>query len=517
MPTLFQDSDRPGFCGSQHGNARVTIYRRGNAELRIPATPLPLDGRTERDPNPTITSLTVQNTMAQGGSFQVSMKLPEGQHLLDLCTDDDWVDIELGINGTYWHVMRGLIDEVRESASASGSGVTSRSAMISGQSFQKVWASTPMWHSATRAENLGGAELQGIAGIGLDVPGTIASFLFDYTNSIAQRERSSVAMPLAMPGVRSDFADSWAQDETGFNDDDIPRVNLLRNSFFPNQNVWEVAQSWADPYFCEVYTDILPAAPTEPSDRPPDRLGRVQRVNAESAYSRLGSDPASLRRGLPTDQSAMTLVVRNKPFISVAYAGSYLLGRESPWFSLPMTTVPYQHVVQTDIGRSGYERFNAFMCAAQFADAGRSVSVRDVSLPLWNVDDMRQHGIRIMDCVTNYEPRQAGQGATVDSTTFARRLRTKLRDWYAAASYYLNGSVTFGRGVPDLRVGTRLRLTGSNPSDQLTAYVEQVSHTFSPGGGVRTQAGITRGYRGTDAEHLALLATLVTQYSAPEG
>ena len=517
MTYSIQSTGQPGYCGSEHGHVRVTIYRRGDALLGIPATPLPLDGRTERDPNPSVVSLTVQNAMSQGATFQISLKVPEGQSLLRMCTDDDWVDIELGINGTFWHVMRGLIDEVRESAAAGGSGVTSRSAMIAGTSFQKVWTSTPMWFSATRAENLGGIELQGISGIGFDVPGTIASFLFDYTNSVAQQQRSSVALPPGMPGVAGDFADAWTQDETGFNDDDIPRINLLRNAFFPNQNVWEVASSWADPYFCEMYTDILPAAPTAPSDRPPDRMGRVQRVNAESAYSRLGSDPASLRRGLPATDSAMTLVVRNKPFISVEYAGSNLLGRQSPWFSLPMTEVPYQHVVQTDLGRSGYERFNAFMCAAQFADSGRSMSVRDVSLPLWNVADMRQHGIRIMDCVTNYEPKQAGTGATVDSTTFARRLRTKLRDWYEASSFYLQGSVVFGRGYPDIRVGTRLRLVGQTLEDQVTAYVETVSHTYSAGSGVRTQVGITRGYRGGDSEHLALLATLASQYSAPEG
>jgi hypothetical protein len=518
---LFPPKNQGGFAGSEHGSVRATIYRRGDTIFNIESSPIYLDGQTQQSDNPSILSAQIQNAFGSGGSFQISLKCQNGVNLLELIEDDDWVDIELGRNGVYYHVMRGLVDEVRQSISVSGSGATSSNYLIAGQSFQKIWAQTPLWFSSKLAENLGTGDkttqlFQYLQGTLRNVPGTIASFLFDYTNKVAQDGRSSVAMPPGMPGVKRNFAGSWRQDETHFSDQDAPRVNILRNNFFPSQNIWEVASQWSDPYFCEMFTDILPAVPSRPSGRPVDIGGTPQFINAASAISALGLSSPIAPLGLPINRTAMTLVIRNKPFINMSFNNSSRVGMASDWFSLPMYSIPKQHIVATDLGKNGYERANAFFCASLIQNGGNDAPTNDLAVPSWSVPDMRVHGLRTMDTVTRYQAASTGLPG-FDANALQRRLRSRLRDWYMANSTYQSGTVTLGRGYPEIHIGTRLRLIGNTEAEQKTFYIESVAHSYSAVQGLRTTVGVTRGYEGTDKSHLKNLSAILSTYTIPFG
>lgn len=524
MTSLFANassSGRPGLQGQDHGHIRATIYPRSGDALVLSTEPIYLSGRTERDDSPTILSAQIQQAMGQPGNFQISLKMPPGQNLLDQCADDDWVDIELGVNGVYWHVMRGLIDEVRYASAVSGGGVTTQNFMIAGQSFQKVWAQTPMWFSSLFAHQLGLALNQGdnsdtaLAGTGLSVPGTIASFLYTYTNLVAQQGRSSVAMPTNMPAVDANFSSTWRQDATEFDDSDAPRQNLLVNNFSPAQSAWDAASQWSDPYFVEMFTAQLPRVSSD--IRPWISLGDdlPQLVNSESSISDLGEHYEGTADGLSVRDSAMTVVVRNKPFINVDPENSARVGFDSPWFSLPTLQVTPQSIVSLDIGKNGYERANAFFTATQVISAIGEAPVDAKMLPTWSLPDMRVHGMRILDCVSNYIPLLVEESPGLDDKSMEIRLRARLRDHNMANGIYLNGSVNFGRAYPEVQVGTRLRIMAQKSSDMMTAYIESVSHRFTSGGGWKTSLGITRGYRGPDKDHLKLLQRLRSTYTNP--
>ncbi len=509
----YRPSGAPGLMGQQQGEVRATIYPRNS----LSSSPVQLDGRTYTDNKPCIVQAQIQLGLGTAGRFALTLKIPESNSDLAQIQDDDWIDIELGRNAIFWHVLRGMVDEVRRSVSVGPSGSLNISWLVSGQSFQKVWVQTPMWFSGLLGDatslqtKQGSTELLGLLGIGENVPRTIASFLYSYTNRVARAGRSSIDLPRILPASSGSFGDTWRFDSNDFSDIDAPRQNHLVNAFQPNQNVWDVAQSWSDPYFVEMFCAQLPSTPTRLVRRE-GSLSKPQQVNAISAMLGLTGEAEPLPKGLSVAQSAMTLVVRNKPFIHISPNSSTKFGFASPWFSLPMLQVPPQTVVSTDLGRSGFERFNAFLCASQVLTGTGGGPLSDVALPLWSEPDMRKHGMRPMDVVTNYLPVPK---PPLSSPVIYRRLRSRLRDYYCGNFLYLSGSVTFGRAYPQLQPGMRLRLLQDNEKEQVTGYVESVTHSFSAGNGLSTVAGITRAYSGSDASHLADLQAIVKGYTAP--
>jgi hypothetical protein len=512
----------PGFVGAERGDIRITVYRRAVGLLgpRFDA-PLRLDGQSERDDNPSVQSCQIQSAMGQPAGFQITLKLPPDKEPFGLFDDDDWVDIEMGRNGTYFHVMRGMIDEVRLATNASGSGATSRSILIAGQSFQKLWAQTPMWFSSIYAQqlNVPGQQLSAknasILGIGLNVPNTIAAFLYTYTSRVAQAGRSSVAMPLSMPGVTQNFSSSWRQDNSEFDDSDAPRVNMLASMFSPSQSVWDAATGWSDPYFVEMFTALLPRVVGVPSSGPSLGDAFPQTVNGTSAIAALGPEYQFASQGLPAGQAVMTLVVRNKPFINIDPENSARLGYLSPWFSLPLLTLSPQDVVSVDSGRNGYERVNAFFTSSQMLSITGETPVDAKTIPTWNIPDMTQHGMRIMSCTSNYIPITPRLSPGLTPLSTALRLRARLRDHNMANSAYFNGTITLGRSAPEAQIGTRVLVRGDTETQNLTAYIEGVSHRFDAQSGWKTSLTFTRGYTGSDSSHLTRLQALRAQYTEP--
>lgn len=511
---------RPGYRPPQRGHIRVTLYARNSDTLVFEGDSLLLNGRNALDTSPTVVSAQIQHSMGQPSAFQLTVKMPPGQSVIDLCTDDDWIDIEIGDEANYWHVLRGLVDEVRESISVAGAGVTVRNCLITGQSFQKIWAQTPMWFSSLFSEqlslssNAGSTQDLALTGIGRSVPGTIASFLYTYTNRVAQQGRSSISVPPAMPNAYGTFAQSWRQDATDFDDSDAPRQNILVNSFSPAQTVWDVATQWSDPFFCEMFTAQLPSVSARPAQWTSEGDAYPQQVAGQSSVAALGGSYERVFDGLSILQSSMTLVTRNKPFINIDPENSSELGFESPWFSLPTLTVLPQDVYSIDIGKTGFERVNAFFTSSQVISAIGAPTVDAKMIPSWSIPDMRVHGMRCMDVVSNYIWRSVPGAPALDDTSNAIRLRARVRDYCMANGIYLNGSIGFSRSYPQAQVGTRLFIRGNRQEDNLTGYIETVTHSFSAMGW-KTGLGITRGYRGTDKSHLKDLQRIFSTYTTP--
>lgn len=478
------------FLTSEQSSVRVTFYRKATGALSVVSGSLPMDGARFGSKAPYVTSLSTQNALGQGGKFVCTLKVPPGFDVLNELSDDDWVDIELGRHGVYWHVLRGLVDEVRQNTSVSGNGTTVSDVTVVGSSFQKVWDTTPIWFSGmSTSNNIAQAKLANWSHI--EPPDSIVlSFLRKYTELLASFGRANWDMPPGLAAKGETFSKLWLYDTSGFEKVYLARRSININYLFVSGNVWQACNSWADPQYCELFTEILP----------------------KDGLTGLSADP-DMVLGLPTDVSTMAVVFRDKPYVIGPHGAAprSKRGLSSPFFQLPHVKVPRNHLVGTDLGKSGYERYNAFFSGIDLNDTN-GVTAQSIATPLWSPRDMARHGMRRMDANSRYIGKELFYNSLTGGLDgYISLLRSRLRDWYCLNPTYLQGTLRFGRALPQLKVGTRLSLTDTGVV-QSTYYVEQVSHTYSPAQGIRTTVGVTRGYRGTDTDHLKHLTDVISTY-----
>ena len=170
----------PGFQGSETSTAEVKVYTKQRADpvLRQARGVLTFQGkRAEDDDASLIQVMTQKGISTPSGSWSFVVKPSRAStfpDLRELIADDDWVDIVLKRHGRSWHVMRGMVDEIRRVKSVGGRGATTTQYLVTGRDFGRVWESTPVWFNRFRGENVGGAISIRIFG-GVNFTGTVTN------------------------------------------------------------------------------------------------------------------------------------------------------------------------------------------------------------------------------------------------------------------------------------------------------------------------------------------------------
>lgn len=515
MVTLNGGYARPGFQSSEKGGTLVNVYRKGT-DAFIAARGLdqngvmPLDGRGPASENPSLISANMSRNMGTPWSFTLSMKAPQlNPNLLEMCTDDDWVDIFLTRWGYSWHTIRGMVDEMRRDRNVTGSGATSTVYTMTGRCFQKAYEDTQIWANRYSKEPVVGAGairlIQAPNQTG-NVAMTTSYFLKSWLMQIAGYGRANVSMPQSMPNVAETFADTVQILTDGYSN--IPaRFACSPSLCMPEGSVWELAKAWSDPMFCELYTDLIPSGFSN--------IGKVVSDIVDISDPTLFSQAAVLGQ-LATDTSdtTMSVVMRDKPFPMIdpeIAAAGLPVGLDSPYFRIPMYIVPRQYIIADSIGWSGYQRINTALVSSQLLQEFTKGPLVQLVQPLWAPSDMHDHGMRRLDVTSQYLA--DGEGSLF---TMSKVQRLMARDWYCMNPYLMNGTISFGVGLPDLHIGTRLRIPGATSADDdETFYVEGISHAWSVQQGLRTTATVTRGWRGSDADYINTLQAIAAQYSSP--
>lgn len=498
-------ASRPGFQNSEHSGVIVTIYRQSNDPYSVyrgyDDGPLAMDGRANiSGNNPSLISLQTQKHMGAAGQFSFVFKAgPDFRTFFTQVRDDDWIDISFTRGGLQWHLMRGLVDECRRDRTVAGSGATSETWTVIGRDFQKIYEQTPIYLSryAGSADAAVGAYAYQMVNapnrIG-NVAATVDAFLNGWLTSDANAGRANMLMPPGMPNTQSTFQSTVKPLYTGYTDNPA-RESVGITLMQPEGIVWDLAKEWSDPGFCELFCELYPQANTfvVDNDEASDIFAYDSGVNAP--------------KGCSPNDTQMTVVLRDKPFPVVdTFLSSVLqmpVGMASPWFSLPLFVVPQQAIVASNIGTSGYERLNAFMASPQMIQEYQKISGIQQSGPLWCPKDMLPHGMRPFDVVGRYVPNTGEENPTILIMSPAQRIQAK--DWNCLNAVLLNGTITFGRGVPDLRIGCRLRIPGATEDTDETYYIEGVNHSWSLGQGMKTQVTVTRGWVGSDPDYVAAL------------
>lgn len=475
----------PGFQGTETSSAEVVVYSAGDDPVlshRQADVAMRFEGRSEGDQLHSLFSVQTSNRLGAGsGSFVIGVKQAQGAEAVDLrdqILDDDWVDITFTRHERRWHTMRGLVDEVRREKGVDQNGTAHVKYQIVGRSFGRIFEITPIWYNRFTGENALGANALQVfqAQNGLRAPNDIVRrILFGFLDDLGNVGRAVWRLPSALPNISQDrFAKEVTFVDGAFRNDPA-RIGINANLMDPQGvGIWNLAHEWSDPQFAELFTDLwLDESPPRP-------------VGPEEEF--------------PEDNSRMVVVFRDRPFPTIEE------GTDSPYFSLPLFDIPPQQLVESDVGRGGLERYNAFVISPQLTQELQQGSI-SLAAPLWDLDDILRHGLRRLEYSSRYK------SADANLITLTREQRARLRDWHWLNAYFYNGTLQLGVGRPDIKIGTRARIVNEDPAKQETYYVESVSHNWQLKQGVKTSLGVTRGWRGDDRSYLSTLQEALPRYA----
>ena len=494
MPEQHREG-RPGFQGSETSRMEVIFYRHGNDPIVIaPAEQLQVIGRRPQDEHASLISASTNKAMgAPSGSFMLQMKPSKVvESLFEQLVDDDWVDIVIYKHDQPWHVMRGLLDEIRRSKTVAGSGATIENFTVTGRDFGKIWELTPVWFSPYANDFVTAAVSNAVLKAMPEFLGNPAEVVEIFFKRFME-EVATMAGPNwdPPPGIPNMETGSFLNSVVFENAQDFrnvpPRAAFNPTQINPNGTLWALAQQYSDPEFTEMWVDLLPEG------------------NPMSGKIASGEPLA------PKDVR-MTVVLRDKPFPVV----DPLLDTEGftdSWNSLPTLTVPRQQILTSDLGRSGLERFNAYFVTTLLHQEQMSGNAPYMMAPLLDTGDIKRHGIRRMDVQSQQRPTQAA----LEYTQYAEIQRRLLRDWYCLNPYMLNGSLNLAAARPDFKIGTRARVPATvDEGYEESYYVEQVGHSWSFGSSVKTNLGVTRGWQGDDDSYRKALKLLSDRFEVPD-
>lgn len=478
MPANNAPGYKPGFQGSETSGAEVVLYPQGGDPVVVNTTFTEFLGRSNRDENPSLISAnTVKQMGAPSGSWNAVLKAGKKGTLtsfFDRVVDDDWVDISFYRHRRKWHVMRGLIDNVQRATAVSGSGATTETFIVSGRDFGKIFETTPVWFNPYSSNALGGeaaAKVFGVAEIVGNPLTAVKGFLIEFFKLLQGEGQATWLMPDTVPNALTDFISTVVLPEDLW-EDIYGTVGINQNYLMPNGTLWQLAQEWCDPLFNELFVDTVPGF-------------RIDDVS----------------EGVPETETEMRIIFRNRPIPT-------LLGTPD-YFSSDFRThiVPRQQILSGQISRSGDERFNAYFASPLLIQEALKINGVDALLPLWDLEDIQRHGLRRFDVSTKYA------SADVDDLVLSEAMRTTVRDWYCMNPYLYNGTFNLRLGRPDIQIGSRIRIPGAaSEDDDERYYVESVTNNWSFGPGMRTDLGVTRGWKGSDQSYRDALNTVSGRY-----
>jgi len=500
---------RPGFQESDHTYPEVVIYSKADDPIILGAIPhfsFPLDGRRRQDSNPSVIAVNTHKGLnAASGTFQVTLKpSQEADTLFKRIVDDDWIDITFFKNDEGFHTMRGLIDELNRDRNVGGNGATTEGWTIVGRDFAKVWECTPVWFDPYANELATSAAstrvFNGVPNLYTSPGKAPLVFLQEFMEELTAVSGVNWSPPAGMPGINNltftgniNFHEAPLVGSIHFQNNPMRQI-FNPNGLNPQGMLWQLAREYSDPMFTELFADVHP------------RIG--------GPYS----PQVSLGQPFSNLETEMSVVLRDKPF--PFYPTSAPPGFAPTWNTLPIHYMPRQEIVNYNVSRSGYERYNAFFVSSRILQESVNSHALYLMAPLLDQQSIKKHGLRRMDIQSNVSPDALDPVVGLDESKLATFQRQLIRDWYCMNPYLLSGTIGTGHGRPDIKIGNKLRIPGAiySPTDiepDETYYIEGVGQNWVAGKGLRTTVEVTRGWIGTDAEYMAALTKLILRYNLP--
>jgi hypothetical protein len=388
----------------------------------------------------------------------------------------DWIEFEFLRNGVTFPLCIGIIDTIEEDKTSIG-GATRTVWNLTGRDFAKV-LEHPITYSNIFARQLGeivaGLMTKRVKGKIGGSPAELfrlileAAFTEGRTSTIWQVPKSfgdSKGMgPVRMIDV-VDIQDGWETAGAYYNE-----VQLWNKS---GQTLAQALDFWCFPLLHQLTYDVAD----------PDR-------------DQYGSTSLPVRA-----------VIRQRPYINTAD------GIDSPWFDLPTWTIPSWLIKRRSLARSDLERFNIIQLLTDVGWEGSSAEQTITAAPQYAPESIKRYGIRAYTPNTHFIAGGLDKWATLRGEQ-----QDLLVDWHSPNPYFLSGNVALPIPLVEARIGHRLKIDSGTPGEMLTLFIEGHQLTYQastspeePPRGTSTLM-VTRGYKGTDQEGLALVQKCVDMY-----
>lgn len=503
----FARTFRIGYQGSETSRAEVIFYTKGEEPFRrqFPAGSRKFDGlfATDEERPSLVACRTNKQMCGSAGTFEIHVKVrtTERFDLSEAVVEDDWVDIVFTRHDRRFHVMRGLVDDVRVIRHVNASGAEVKTYAITGRDFQKIFEITPVWFDTLLADAPNAAASRIFQENGGFFNGpvntTVNNLLAGFFEEVAESTLSVWdRLPPDLPGVvdgKFRVSTPDAEQTVLFHDeyftDDPPRDSpLYAARFCPGLStyIWPLAMQYADLPLVEVYCDLA--------------------VDSNDPYFR---DDAEV----DVDNTRMAVFCRDRPFPTFSRTlGAFPDIRRGPWYTqIPEYKITRQQGDMFHVGRSGADRRNAFFVAphlVQELGAGYFNLIR----PLADPDDIRRHGFRRFDVSSIYfSPEESVSSGLLNMATTYREI---VRDFHCLNPLFLNGMIRLGYGRPDMHIGGKLVVDDASGNEDFreTYYIEGVTHDWGYREGLKTSLLVTRGWVGTDESFIKTLAQTADRY-----
>lgn len=418
---------------------------------------------------------TKQLAGGDGGSWSVTCKgkvygdiAKGGKPWPDVLQDGDWATINVVKNGKEYHLMLGRLDSVRVALQSGGHGENDVTVTLVGRDLTAAPIDTPLHFNPydplhNNAAGIDMVRLFGDAFAGQPhecVPKILTAALGDNAANFGHP-------PQVPPGVFGVSTGKWSD---GL--DIVARVAACRGFLFaPSllnmgqvQSLWQLASQYANPAFNEMWLDTDP-------------------------------DPGSAvtgRKGY--------LNFRERPFVNISD------GSNSPWFKLTEHVVPLSTVSAINLAR-GRNRVNYVQFMGAFASIFQADAMA-LAPPSYNEASIQRWGLRKLEMSSTYLSEESEGGADNWAEENAK-WRDLLVAWNVLNHAYWEGTIQLAEMRPEIRVGSKLVLTGGPPAgyttfpadggvttEAMTFYIEAVQHTWSAGESpvAQTQLLVTQGY-----------------------
>lgn len=447
-----------------------------------------------------LVSVRTDKSLGMTGTWQAGVKVPRARQREweEAITDGDWADIVLQRGRQRTHVMRGLVENVDPIVSVNATGAEVLTYQVSGFDHQAVFDKTRIYFSTYSEENVfGGAALRAstllgsVFGLG-GVRETVSGILYGFLKELAGYGRALWQVPSQMPGGGGQyFGEVCARLFDAAVDDPLRIATGANMLTFDNALLWQLASEWCEAQFNELWCDLARRAPVG-AGVSSDVLAELGTSFPYDSYA-LGDADA-----LEPGDTQMALFLRRRPFPTEEDFGGIEAGA---WSRLPTVAISPHEVKGLPLHRSGAERVNLIeVIPSTLAE----IAATSISLlaPLVDDEDVRLRGVRPLSMRSRYHGDSSKGVSDNDLAEMERRL---LRDWHCVNPRLFSGQLPLATLRPGVRVGNvacvtknKERLRGRGAEDDVTFYVEQVTHQWRAPGFGNTELGVTRGYRGGD-------------------
>lgn len=451
---------------------RVTFHRHDGQPIRL------LDGEGASDVAEVVALQTSKHFGEAAGSWTLTLKRRHGiaPSFLTQFPDkeNNWVHIEWLVNGEIVEALWGLTDTMVENVKRDPTGGRVETVMVTGRDHGKVFDATDLFINIYERGNvlpmfpLYRAVHESLIGSPDEI---VKSLVRAWLGNAEATGPTTSDKPWQLPGsIFGDSSRHFFYDWLNTQHVARTRGQIIAPTLYnvdQQGKLWDTIQEYANGCLNEVWCDLAP-----------DR----------------------------NNQWKPALIMRERAFPTIK--------SQDRWLALPKHRLLAGAITERHLVGDGNGRFNywtlrmltlagsGFSTGALIQSAGNRSPGQPGSVPIYDVDSIRKHGVRRYEQSTRYVPvDEASQFAGQDGGPQWLRIVTQwtriIHDWYVVAPLQLTGSITTAGVHPKIRLGHRVieerNDRDGSPRFEWEYYVEGVDHHWQYGAHGSTTLAVTRG------------------------